>query len=128
MAIDARATIDASQITTPMKHSDKFSSAAAALSALATLACCLPVSFVAATAAASLSAVVSPLRPWLLGLSAALLAVAFAQIRLSRRACKPRSAASAIFFWAALAVVVSVAFFPQFVAGVIADWLPDGGM
>jgi hypothetical protein len=60
-----------------MKHSEKIAPAAAVISALSTLACCLPLGVAAAAGAAGLGILVEPLRPWLIGLSIALLGVGF---------------------------------------------------
>jgi len=51
-----------------MKHTEKITPVAAAVSALSTIACCLPSGIAAAAGAAGLGVVVEPLRPWLVGL------------------------------------------------------------
>jgi len=103
-----------------MKHLEKVTPVAAALTAIATLACCLPVTFAAAAATASLSTVLAEYRSWLIGLSAVLLGGAVIQIRYAR-SCGRRSSASLAIFWASLAVVALVALFPQALASLIAD-------
>jgi hypothetical protein len=107
-----------------MKHTEKIAPAAAALSALATLACCVPIAFAAGTAAAGLAAVASTYRWWFVGASAALLAVGAAQLVRARRACRPRATASVVVFAASGALVLLVVLFPQLIAGLLADWLP----
>jgi len=94
---------------------------AAIVSALASVACCLPVAFLAALGSASVGAYIAPLRPWLLGLACVLLAVGFFQLYRGGRLCARRSTASVVLFWIALAAVLVLALFPQVVAGVLAD-------
>ena len=106
-----------------MKHAEKIAPVAAVLSALTAIACCLPITFVAVAATASLGAVVSELRPWLLGLSVFLLALGFVQVSRPARACDRRSPASLAILWVSLAIVAMVLLFPQLLAGLIADWL-----
>jgi hypothetical protein len=103
-----------------MNHLEKVTPVAAALSAIATLACCLPVTFAAAAATASLSTVMAEYRSWLIGLSAVLLGTAVVQIRHAR-SCGRRSRASLAIFWGSLAVVALVALFPQVLASLLAD-------
>jgi len=54
-------------------------SLAAILSSVATISCCLPLGFAAALGAGAASAFFTTLRPWLLGLSVALLGLGFWQ-------------------------------------------------
>ena len=105
-----------------MKHVEKITPVAAMLSAVATLACCLPVTFVAAAATASVGAFAAQYRSWLIGLSVVLLAVGFWQVRTAR-ACGRRSTVSLLIFVGSLAVVVLVLLFPQALAGLMADWV-----
>ncbi len=97
---------------------------AAAASALATLACCLPLGIAAAAATASLGAVLSEYRPWLLAGSAILLMVGVGQLRRLQRACATRTRGSIVVLALSAAIVVLVALFPQVVAGLVADWMP----
>ena len=50
-----------------MKHSEKITPVAAAVSALSTMACCLPSGIAAAAGAAGLGVVLEPFRSWLMG-------------------------------------------------------------
>ena len=77
-----------------MKHTVKIAPVAAALSALATLACCLPFAFAAGTASASLAMVAGTYRWSFLGASVVLLAVGAVQLLQARRACRPGEPAS----------------------------------
>lgn len=107
-----------------MKHWEKIAPAAAAISALSTLACCLPLGFAAAAGAAGLGVLVEPLRPWLIGLSIALLGVGFTQLYRSRGTCYRRSRASVAVFWLSAIVAFAALVFPQALAGVLADLFP----
>ena len=93
----------------------------AILSALGSLACCLPFAFLAAFGAASASAVFATLRPWLLVLSAILLLIGFVQLYRRGKSCRRRSYASIAVFWMAVAIFLAMLFFPQEVAGLLAD-------
>ena len=104
-----------------MKHSEKITSVTGALTAVATLACCIPMGFAAAAASASLGAVVASYREWFLGASVALLMIGAVQ---QRRSCSTRGYGSAVILALSAAVVALVIFFPQVVAGLLADWMP----
>lgn len=104
-----------------MKHTEKITPVAGALTALTTLACCLPMGFAAAAATASLGAVVMSYRSWFLGASLVLLVIGAVQ---QRRACSTRGYASVVILGLSAAVVVLVIFFPQVIAGLLADWMP----
>jgi hypothetical protein len=100
-------------------------SAAAALgaigSALASLSCCLPLGFAAALGAGAAGAFLTTLRPWLLGLSVALLGVGFWQQRRARQ-CRVRGRwLGAVLLWLAVAVVLGMLLLPQQIAGLVAD-------
>jgi len=103
-----------------MKVLEKGVPAAAIVAALSTLACCVPLGFLGAVGLASMSVWVQPLRPWLLGASAALLCFGFVQLYFRKSVCVRRSTVSLVLFWTAVAVVVLVILFPQIIAGVIA--------
>lgn len=110
-----------------MKHAEKVTPVAAAVSALVTLACCLPVGFAAAASVAAVGAFVAPFRPWLIAASVVLLGVGFAQVRRQQRACTTTGRTpwmSIVMLGAASLVVVLVALFPQVLAGLLADWMP----
>jgi hypothetical protein len=107
-----------------MKHTEKIAPVAAALSALATLACCLPIAFAAGTASASLAMVAGSHRWSFLGASVVLLAIRAVQLVQARRACRARGPASPVFLGVSAAVVLLVVLFPQETAGLLADWMP----
>jgi uncharacterized membrane protein YidH (DUF202 family) len=107
-----------------MKHSEKITPVAAAVSALSTIACCLPSGIATAAGAAGLGLVVEPLRPWLVGLSIALLVLGFVQLYRSNRSCRRRSPASIAVFSISALVVVGILLFPQITAGLLASVFP----
>jgi len=107
-----------------MKHTDKIAPVAAALSALATLACCLPIAFAAGTASASLAIVAGSYRWAFLGASVVLLAVGAVQFVRARRACRRHGIASVVILAASTTLVLLVVLFPQLIAGLLADWMP----
>lgn len=108
-----------------MKHTETITPVAAALTALATLACCLPMGFAAAAATASLGAVVASYSLWFLGASVVLLAVGAVQLKQARRTCSTGGNASIVILAVSAAVVALVIFFPQVIAGLLADWMPQ---
>jgi uncharacterized membrane protein YidH (DUF202 family) len=107
-----------------MMHSEKITSVSAALSALSTLACCMPSGIAAAAGAAGLGVVAEPLQPGLVGLSIALLLVGFVQLYRANRTCRRRSPASVAVFLVSAIVVIGVLVFPQLVAGLLAGMTP----
>jgi hypothetical protein len=105
-----------------VKHRSSLSlSLGAIVSSLATMGCCLPLGFLAALGTAGASALFETLRPWLLGISVVLLGVGFWQQRGAKQCAAKRSYLSAVLLWSALALVVGMIFFPQEIAGFIAD-------
>jgi hypothetical protein len=106
-----------------MKHSERITPVAAAVSAIATLACCLPLGFAGAAATASLSMILDALRPWLLGLAVCLAGIGMYQMYGSGGTCRRRRRTSVVLVWLSAVVVVLVIVFPQLVAGVLADLL-----
>lgn len=107
-----------------MKHSEKMTPVVAGVTALSTLVCCLPLGVAAAAGTVSLSVVLEPLRPWLVGISVVLLAIGLAQLYRSNRSCRRRSPASLPVFLLSVIVVVGVVLFPQIFAGVLANVIP----
>ncbi len=107
-----------------MKHTEKIAPVAAAFSALATLACCVPIAIAAGTATASLAIVAGSYRWWFLGASAVLLTRGAVQVARVRRTCSTRGSASMVILAVSAAIVLLVVLLPQVLAGLIADWLP----
>lgn len=107
-----------------MKHSEKITPVAAAVSALSTIACCLPSGIAAAAGTAGLGVLAGPLRPWLVGLPVALLVLGFVQLFRSNRSCRRRSPASIAVFSISAIVVAAILLFPQISAGLLANVIP----
>jgi hypothetical protein len=107
-----------------MKHGEKVAPVMAAVTSVATIACCLPVGFAAAAVTASLSMAVAAYQSWFLVASVLLLLVGAAQLRQTQRVCGTRSNSSLVVFGISAAIVVLVVVFPDVIAGLLADWLP----
>jgi hypothetical protein len=103
-----------------MRVTEKLTPLAAAMSALATLACCLPLGIAGALGALSLSVALERLRPWLIGLAVVLLGVSAFQMYQGQRSCQKRSRLSLIVFALSAAVVLAVMIFPQQLAELMA--------
>jgi hypothetical protein len=84
--------------------------------------CCLPLlPFLFAAGAAGTSAVLLELRPYLLILSALLIAFGFYKSwRAKRCNCKPSPISTFLLWFSAIVVFVFI-FFPQIVANIVAD-------
>jgi hypothetical protein len=96
-------------------------SLAAILSSVATISCCLPLGFAAAVGAGAASAFFTTLRPWLLGLSVALLGLGFWQQHRAKQCAVQGRWLGNVLLWAAVVVVLGMILFPQEIAAVIAD-------
>ena len=107
-----------------MNHGEKVAPVAAATTALATLACCLPLGVAAAAATASLATVVAAYRGWFLLASAALLALGVVQLTRAQRQCATRKRGSMAILAVSATIVLLVVFFPQVMAAMVAAWLP----
>ncbi len=83
----------------------------AILSAIGSLACCLPFAFLAAFGAASAAAMFAALRPWLLALSAVLLVMGFVQLYRGGATCRRRSALSVTVVWIVMGIFLAMLFF-----------------
>jgi hypothetical protein len=93
----------------------------AIVSSVATISCCLPLGFAAALGAGAASVFFTTLRPWLLGFSVVLLSVGFWQKHRAKQCAVRGRLLGSVLLWAALIVVVAMIFFPQQIAGFIAD-------
>jgi hypothetical protein len=93
----------------------------AVLSSLATISCCLPLGFAGALGASVSSAFFTTLRPWLMGLSVALLGFGFwQQYRAKQCGVRGRWIGN-VLLWVSVVVVLGMILFPQEIAAVIAD-------
>ena len=107
-----------------MKLADKVTPVMAALAAVSTLACCLPLPFAAAAVTGALATLVSAHQWWFIGASVVLLVLGFVQVRRAERTCRTRRTSSWIVYACCATVVVAVILFPQVLASILADWLP----
>ena len=96
-------------------------SLAAIASSVATISCCLPIGFAAALGAGAASAFVTTLRPLLLGVSIALIALGFWQQHRAKQCAVRGRMLGNVLLWAAVAVVLSMILLPQEIAALIAD-------
>jgi hypothetical protein len=103
-----------------MRVTERLPPMAAALSALATLACCLPLGIAGAVGALGLSVALEALRPWLIGLAVVLLGISGFQMYRSGRSCRRRSRLSLVLFGLSAAIVLGVMLFPQTLAELMA--------
>lgn len=92
----------------------------AILSSLATVSCCLPLGFAAALGAGAASAFFTTLRPWLLGLSIALIGLGFWQQHRAKQCAVKGRLLGKVMLWAAVVVVLGMILFPQQIAGLVA--------
>jgi hypothetical protein len=104
-----------------MRVTERLSPLAAALSALATLACCLPLGITGAVGALGLSVALDAFRPWLIGLAVVLLGISGLQMYRSGKQCRRRSLLSLVLFGMSAVIVLGVAFFPQTLAALMAS-------
>jgi pheromone shutdown protein TraB len=93
---------------------------AAVITALSSLACCLPFSFVGAIGLAGASARLQALRPWFLAGAGVLLFAGFIQLYVRKNQCARRSKLSVAIFWVATALVLLLILFPQIIASLLA--------
>ena len=104
--------------------SERLTPVAAALSALAAFACCVPIGLVGAFSLLTLSSMFAPLQPWFLPAATVLLSIAAVQLWRGQRVCRTRGRRfSLVVFFLSAAVVLAVLLFPQFVAGLFADYV-----
>lgn len=106
-----------------MKVAEKVTPLLGAFSAIATLACCLPVAGASVLGVGSLLGALGAYQAWLLPASGLLLAVGGLQIWRSRRVCQRTSKISVAILVVSAMIVALVLFFPQYVAGFLTDWL-----
>jgi len=95
----------------------------AVVSALATLSCCLPFGFAAAIGAAGAGVFVAKMRPWFLVLSVGMIAFGFWQQRRAKVCDVRGKAVGKVLLWTSVVFVAVLIFFPQEIAGFIADRL-----
>jgi hypothetical protein len=93
----------------------------AMVSSLLTLACCLPLPVLGAAGLAGASVFLSAARPWLLGLSVILLGAGFFQVYRGMKCRARQNKIALVLLGLAAVLVVLLLFFPQVLAGLLAD-------
>ncbi|MGH9508864.1 MAG: hypothetical protein ACRD2Q_02380 [Terriglobales bacterium] len=96
---------------------------AAVVSSVLALSCCLPLGFLGAAGAAGAAVYFKSAQPWLLVLAAGFLCLGFYQTYRPASCGIERSRMGVILLWAATVLVAVIAFFPQVIAGWLADLL-----
>lgn len=96
-------------------------SLSAIFSTLATLGCCLPLSFGAALGASTASIFLYRHRLWLLSFSVALIGLGFWQQHRAKQCAAKGRLLGNILLWFSVLVVGGMIFFPGQIAAVIAD-------
>ena len=104
------------------RFTERLAPVAGALSALATMACCLPLGIAGAVGSLGLSVALESLRPWLIGLSVVFLALGGWQLYRGGRACRRRSRLSLVLFSLSTIIVLAVILFPQKLAELMASF------
>lgn len=105
-----------------MRVGERVTPILAAVSAVGTLACCLPISGAAFLGLGGLLVAAARYQQWLLPASGMLLAVGGALTWRSRRLCHRTSSVSLVILALSAAIVLVVMFFPQTLAGLVTDW------
>src|SRR5262245_38067695 len=107
-----------------MKLSSKTMPAAAAITALSSLACCLPLSLSAAAGIATLGIVLKPYRVALIAVSIVFLAIGTYQHYQFKRSCRKNSVGGIVVLVLSGIIVIGVSLFLQVIAVVLADLFP----
>jgi hypothetical protein len=103
-----------------MRITERVTPIAAAVSALASLACCLPLGIAGAVGALGLSVALETLRPWFIVIAVILLGVGLFQLYRGQRKCQRRNPVSLILLGLSATVVLAIMIFPQKVAELLA--------
>lgn len=93
----------------------------AIVSAVVALSCCLPFGFLAALGLSGTSFFLHSFQPWLLGLSLVFLGVGFFQHYRGARCNAKRNRFIELVLWGSAFVVLVMIFFPEIIAGLIAN-------
>jgi len=88
---------------------------------LASLGCCLPLSFAAALGTSTASIFLYRHRLWLLGFSIALIALGFWQQHRAKQCAAKGRLLGNILLWCSVVVVGGMIFFPERIAALLAD-------
>ncbi len=106
-----------------MRLAEKVTPLMGAVSAVGTLACCLPVTGAALFGFGSVFGVLGQYQQWLLPASGLCLALSAGFMWRTRRVCNRTSKVSVAILAISTAVVLAVLLLPQVVAGFLTDWL-----
>jgi hypothetical protein len=106
-----------------MRFGEKVAPVGALTAALISITCCLPFSIPAAVGLAGLSMFASQNQLFLIAASVILLLIGVVQI-FRKGTCQRRSRTSIALLCVASGLLVAVVFFPQAIAGFLADHLP----
>ena len=106
-----------------MRIAEKITPILGAVSAIATLACCLPIAGASFLGLGGLLGALGAYQAWLLPASGVLLASGGLLIWRARRICHRTSRISVAILLVSASVIALVLFFPQLVAGYLTDWL-----
>src|SRR6516164_8130177 len=107
-----------------IRTSAVFTPTAAVVSAVVTLACCLPWGIGAALGALGLSVFFAKFQVWFMALSVLLLFLGLFQVLRKGASCTKRSRVEITLLSIAAAIVLAVMLLPQWVAGLLAGRLP----
>jgi len=106
------------------RFAERVTPLAAAATALAVFACCVPLGLAGALGVLALGSLFDTLQPWFLGVATLLLALSAFQCYRGRRTCQlRRSRFSLAVLGLSATIVLLVLLFPQSVAGWIADYI-----
>ena len=106
-----------------MRITEKVTPVMGALSAVSTLACCLPLGGAAAFGLGGMLGVAAQYQEWLLPISGVMLALGAGLTWRSRKVCQRTSKISLVILGLSTLVVLLVLFAPQAVSGFLADAL-----
>jgi hypothetical protein len=106
-----------------VRLAEKVTPVMGAMSAVGTLACCLPVTGAALLGVGGIFGAMAPYQTWLLPISGVCLALSGGFMWRTRRVCHRTSKVSLVILGLSTAVVMMVLIFPQIIAGFLADWL-----
>jgi len=106
-----------------VRITEKVTPVMAAVSAVSTLACCLPLGGAAAFGLGGMLGVAAQYQEWLLPISGVMLALGAGLTWRSRKVCHRTSKISLVILGLSTLVVLLVLFAPQLVSGFLADTL-----
>jgi hypothetical protein len=106
-----------------VRVAEKITPVLAATSAVATLACCLPIGGASALGLGTALAALGGYQAWFLPIAGLLLAIGGAQVWRTRRVCHTTSWISIMVLALSAVVVIVVWLAPQTVAGLLTDAL-----